>query len=135
MQQGGLPGPAAAPPPVEQPVEQGQVISPPARRPYDPSLARRLPSAGPGNPSAGPTLASNQEGPSPPQPPNAPAPPGAPSKPAAAPHSDNHGSGDAPVYKQWWFYVVLGVSALILIDIATAPSHNNNQPLGLVLHF
>jgi hypothetical protein len=28
-----------------------------------------------------------------------------------------------PIYKQWWFWVVVGVSAFILVDIAT-----NNEP-------
>ncbi len=30
-----------------------------------------------------------------------------------------------PVYKQWWFWVVVGVSAIILIDIATSGSDDD----------
>jgi hypothetical protein len=31
-----------------------------------------------------------------------------------------------PIYKQWWFWVVAGVSAIILIDIATSDSDGSN---------
>lgn len=31
-----------------------------------------------------------------------------------------------PIYKKWWFWVVVGVSAIILIDIASSGSNNND---------
>ncbi len=31
-----------------------------------------------------------------------------------------------PIYKQWWFWVVVGVSTLILIDFATSDSSSSN---------
>ena len=36
-----------------------------------------------------------------------------------------------PLYKRWWFWVVVGVSALILIDIASNPDSNSRvMPTG-----
>ena len=45
-------------------------------------------------------------------------------------------TGDAPkpskpIYKRWWFWVVVGVSAIILIDIASDDSGNGNNRLIL----
>jgi len=34
-----------------------------------------------------------------------------------------------PAYKQWWFWVVVGVSLIILIDVASSDSGNGAQPL------
>lgn len=34
-----------------------------------------------------------------------------------------------PIYKQWWFWVVVGVSAVIVVDLAVSSSHRNGaQP-------
>lgn len=33
-----------------------------------------------------------------------------------------------PAYKQWWFWVVMGVGAVILIDIASSDSNNRAAP-------
>jgi hypothetical protein len=35
-----------------------------------------------------------------------------------------------PLYKQWWFWLVVGVSAFIVIDIATSDSHSDNNVRG-----
>src|SRR5688572_26897105 len=89
--------PAATPtPPVET-----------QRRAYDDALARRVPERG-----AGGTGAYPYAGTPPPDP--AGTPPGSP-----APEPTRRST---PVYKQWWFWVVVGVSALIIIDVASGPS-------------
>jgi hypothetical protein len=48
---------------------------------------------------------------------------------APAPEGPVDGGGDKkkskPAYKQWWFWVIVGVSAIILIDIATTGDSNN----------
>lgn len=55
------------------------------------------------------------------------APPGAPAhrspgRSAAPVDEPDSGGDDTPLYKSWWFWGIAGVSALILIDIATASS-------------
>ncbi len=58
---------------------------------------------------------------------------GAPDRPAAPPPlDDGHRHKAKPLYKQWWFWVVLGVSAVILIDIATTGNNSNAQPGALM---
>jgi tetratricopeptide (TPR) repeat protein len=45
---------------------------------------------------------------------------------SAAPRDEGEKKESKPVYKRWWFWVVAGVSALILIDIATAGSDDSD---------
>ncbi len=40
-----------------------------------------------------------------------------------------------PLYKQWWFWVVVGVSAVILVDIATTGDSNSAQPASAPVLF
>jgi hypothetical protein len=57
--------------------------------------------------------------------------PGEPPPPPAAGDTGTK-SKSKPVYKQWWFWVVVGASALILINIASSDSGDNNaQPAML----
>jgi hypothetical protein len=42
-------------------------------------------------------------------------------QPAPASNDDDEPKSK-PIYKQWWFWVVVGVSGLILIDFATSDS-------------
>ncbi len=58
----------------------------------------------------------------------APAPDGAPNRPEAPPPVDDGKKKSRPLYKQWWFWVVVGVSAVILVDIATTGNNSNAQP-------
>ena len=63
---------------------------------------------------------------------------------AGAPPAQPHGAGagappaeptpraSKPLYKQWWFWVVAGVGALIIIDIATSDS-TESDARGLML--
>lgn len=60
----------------------------------------------------------------------APAPDGAPNRPAAPAPQDDHKKKSRPLYKQWWFWVVVGVSAVILVDIATTGNNSNNAQPG-----
>jgi hypothetical protein len=39
---------------------------------------------------------------------------------------DGKKKASKPVYKQWWFWVVAGVGAIILIDFATSDSSSSN---------
>jgi tetratricopeptide (TPR) repeat protein len=48
----------------------------------------------------------------------------APAPAPAPPPTDSGGRKGKPAYKQWWFWVVVGVSAIILIDIATSDSQS-----------
>lgn len=45
---------------------------------------------------------------------------------APAPRDDGE-KKSKPIYKQWWFWVVAGVSAIILIDIATSGSDDDGS--------
>jgi len=45
----------------------------------------------------------------------------------APPPRDDGGKKSKPIYKQWWFWVVAGVSAVILIDIATSGSDDGDS--------
>jgi hypothetical protein len=51
-------------------------------------------------------------------------PPSAPPPEQPAPKSESK-----PIYKQWWFWVVAGVSAIILIDIATSGDDGSSSDL------
>jgi hypothetical protein len=93
----------ATPPPAE-----------PGRRAYDDALARRVPERG--------AVAANGGYPAPAGDPGAPPAGGSPPE-APAPRA-------TPVYKQWWFWVVVGVSALIIIDVMSGPESNNNAAQG-----
>ena len=50
---------------------------------------------------------------------------------ASAPRRDEGGKKSKPIYKQWWFSVVAGVSAIILIDIATSGSDDGDTSRAL----
>jgi hypothetical protein len=53
---------------------------------------------------------------------------------APTPPRDEPSSGgkeSKPAYKQWWFWVVIGVSAFILYDIASSDSDDDDQPARL----
>ena len=55
-----------------------------------------------------------------------------PPPPVAGSPADTGSKRTKPVYKQWWFWVVVGVSALILIDIASDDSSNaTTRDMGL----
>ena len=43
---------------------------------------------------------------------------------------DDGGDKPKPLYKRWWFWVVVGVSAIILIDIATSGDDGNENFRG-----
>ncbi|HUS63086.1 MAG TPA: hypothetical protein VMZ28_01040 [Kofleriaceae bacterium] len=49
--------------------------------------------------------------------------------PPAAPAPEQPKSESKPIYKQWWFWVVAGVSAIILIDIATSGDDGSSSDL------
>lgn len=106
----------------EAPAAQPQAEQAPRR--YDDPLARRVPSRN--NTNMGGGSPGYQVGAGPPE---AQAPTPAPSdvpqgEPVPAPRKST------PVYKQWWFWVVVGVSAIILIDIASGPSNDNAATQG-----
>jgi hypothetical protein len=50
---------------------------------------------------------------------------------SAPPPRDEGGKKSKPIYKQWWFWVVAGVSAIILIDIATSGSDDGDTSRAL----
>jgi tetratricopeptide (TPR) repeat protein len=52
---------------------------------------------------------------------------------SAPPPRDDGGNKSKPIYKQWWFWVVAGVSAIILIDIATSGSDDGDSSRALQL--
>lgn len=64
--------------------------------------------------------------------PSGPASPGAPSavEPGGAPPAPigerDQDDDEDPIYKQWWFWLVVGVSAVVLLDIATSDSDGPN---------
>ena len=55
-------------------------------------------------------------------------PAGGPPPAAPAPEPEQK-SESRPIYKQWWFWVVAGVSAIILIDIATSGDDGSSSNL------
>jgi iron complex outermembrane receptor protein len=97
---------------------------PPGAAEEDPFM-RRIPSRSGGSPS-GSVVGS--VGPPPPgeaEPAGAPRPP-----PEGPPPSGSEPPQKSkPLYKEWWFWVVVGVSAIILIDIATTDNEGSqDQP-------
>ena len=60
-----------------------------------------------------------------------PPPPASATQPAGEKPKDNA----TPIYKKWWFWVVLGVGALVVINIAVDDSSSSQpgQPNGLLL--
>jgi len=72
--------------------------------------------------------------------------PGQPGQPAAPPPSDPNAPGPAiansdqpkketPVYKKWWFWVVMGVSAVVVYELSTSSSkmvNNRGRESGLL---
>ncbi|HWM86679.1 MAG TPA: hypothetical protein VNO33_12595, partial [Kofleriaceae bacterium] len=112
---------AAPPPLVPPPVgPSGPDVAPPAPAPTgDPELDRaaridvkrlraKRQAAGEGPPPA----AQGRAGAPPSEPP--------PSRPPPA--KDTGEKKSKPIYKQWWFWVVAGVSAIIIVSIATSDS-------------
>jgi hypothetical protein len=94
----------------------------PPRR-YDEAFARRVPDrrAGAATYEGGaPVVAGGQaeQAPRPADPP----------PPAPEPERKS-----TPVYKQWWFWVLVGVSALILIDVATGDDEPSTSGSGAVI--
>ena len=83
-------------------------------------------------------------GPAQPGQPAAPA-PNDPGAPGPAVSSTEQPKKEAPVYKKWWFWVVMGVSAVVVYELATSSSemssrrgdisllNNNPQPGGMTL--
>jgi len=56
---------------------------------------------------------------------------------AAGPQQSGNHAGEAPpppkatpVYKQWWFWAVVAVGAVVLYEVATTPSHSTTQASG-----
>ena len=102
----------------------------PRRVPYDETYARRLPGERAGN-DAPVAVAPDQ-------------PPGqAQPAPAPAPAPNPEPAKSSPFYKKWWFWVFVGVGAIIVIDIAShddSPSVQTSEgavkgarPRGLTL--
>jgi hypothetical protein len=122
-------GPAAPAPPTEGPA------APPAARggaAVDEGLAKRLPDRPAPAGEGGAPLAVLREG-NPPAHGDAEA---APMAPGEAPGSEKHGGSKAkPIYKEWWFWAVVGVSAIIVIDMASGSDSNSPTPVqnGAVL--
>jgi hypothetical protein len=58
---------------------------------------------------------------------------GAPAAAAPPPADEGVKSERKPIYKQWWFWVVAGVSAIILVDIAISSSDDGDDTRGLML--
>jgi tetratricopeptide (TPR) repeat protein len=81
----------------------------PERRPYDPRLAARLPDPTAPPPTAGPE-------PSPQNP------------PYQAPEPQPQPKSGKAFYKHWAFWVVVGVGAIILIDIAVGNNDDGDDP-------
>jgi hypothetical protein len=99
--------------------------APPAARPYDAPFARRVPSR------AAPGEEPGQAEPAP-APPSGPMPaqaPPYPEAPAPAPVAQTT-PRSKPVYKQWWFWVFVGVGTLILIDVASSGGDDNGAAVG-----
>jgi tetratricopeptide (TPR) repeat protein len=118
-------------------LSQPQGMKPPAAttppvRPYDAPFARRVPSR---------TAPEQPPAPQPQQPaPQAQAPPPGqmqaqapqyPEPPAPAPTAKK----SKPVYKQWWFWVFVGVGTLILIDVASSGGDDNPPAVSRGLEF
>lgn len=107
---GGWVDPAA--PPSAASVAQAPEGAPASQDPgIDEALSRRLPSLA--RPAEGSPGAAEAEA--------APAPP----MPAGVP--DEPKSEATPVYKKWWFWLVIGVSAYVLYDVA---SDDSSEPGG-----
>jgi len=94
---------------------------PPRRVPYDESMARRVPFR-----RGGAVAPPPPEPMSPPPATTAPPPEQAP-MPAPPPAPTPEPKHARPFYKKWWFWVFVGVGAVIVID-AAASSHSDNNP-------
>jgi tetratricopeptide (TPR) repeat protein len=134
-------GPAAPGPPTEGPAAPSVATPPPAGN-VDEDLARRLPrrpgTAAPAPapaPGAGNGLGALAQA-SPPTRGDAEMAPPLSSEPSAPAEADKH-SKAKPLYKEWWFWAVVGVSAIIVIDMASGSDSSNmakqEAPGGAVL--
>jgi hypothetical protein len=74
---------------------------------------------GPATANAGPAQ------PGQPAPPAAPA-PNDPGAPGPAVSGNDQPKKEPPVYKKWWFWVVMGVSAVVVYELATSSSEMSN---------
>ena len=97
--------------------------------PEDP-FWQRIPSkpAGPPPPAPAPDGPFARDAPLPPEPTLSAAPP-------PGPRRDDGGApkGDAPVYTKWWFWAILGVSAIVLYDAATTDGDSPTRQTGATL--
>jgi iron complex outermembrane receptor protein len=98
--------PAAGPPPPGAPEGDGLARPAPLRRSYGDPFADRPP-AGPGG--------------------QAEAAPGAPPPGEVPPPQPMPPPPEAPVYKQWWFWAVVGVGAVLVVTVAV-DSHSSPTP-------
>jgi hypothetical protein len=98
----------------------------PAARGYDEPFARRVPARGQAEPAP---PAYPQQYPPPPYPQQQqPPPPAGYPEPPAAPVATAKRS--KPLYKQWWFWVFVGVGTLILIDVASSGDGDDAPSVG-----
>jgi tetratricopeptide (TPR) repeat protein len=117
----GPPAPKVEGPPIPPSAIEGP--SPPGG-PADEALVKRLPSR---SPAAGPSadqlaqVGGNGAAPSPGQAEAAP-------QPAQLPVDQGQHKKAKPLYKEWWFWVVVGASAIIVVDVLNSGSGSNAQP-------
>jgi hypothetical protein len=135
------PAPVAPPPAMPAPAPVGDGLAAPtappaAGRPYDDVFARQLPAPGSAAPGPLPAPAPAPLAASPPMGEAEQAPAPAPLAPSPEQHKDG------PIYSKWYFWAVVGVGAVIVIDVAAhAGSHSSTTTTthaanGLVLfHF
>jgi tetratricopeptide (TPR) repeat protein len=128
-------GPAAPGPPTEGPAAPSVATPPPPASHVDPELAKRLPKRPGAAPAPAPGLGTLAES-SPPTRGDAEMAPLSP-EPSATADADKHPKAK-PLYKEWWFWAVVGVSAIIVIDMASGPSGSSSNakpeaPGGAVL--
>jgi hypothetical protein len=121
--------PGATPPP---PAPEGDGLAAPAqpRSDYDESFVRRLPRVPQGEaepapaplPGPSPAPLSSAQPPPQPMPEQPPPPPHAPPPQAPPPQPEAK-----PVYTQWWFWAVIAVGSVIVIDVAVNASNHDRQ--------
>jgi hypothetical protein len=130
-------GPVAPPPPVEGPALPPAKTEGPAvpgsggggAGPVDEALVKRLPDRRPAPQNGNPSQMIGQAGTGGSAAPMAPMAGDAQPAPAA-PLSDSGKKKAKPVYKEWWFWAVVGVSAIIVIDVLSSDGNSNDQPGG-----
>ena len=127
-------GPAAPRPPGEGPAAPSAPPSTGGGAPIDDGLAKRLPPRAQPSGDLGALSASTRgDAEAAPSPATAPQTLPGPTSPV---ENEKHSSNARPLYKEWWFWAVVGVSAIIVIDMASGSSSNTKMgatPSGAVL--